>query len=585
MKKINLLKSVLLLFLMGFLLQECREESTAIENDNIKAKISYKTLKEIPEINPSLEKVKKQLKNSSKLMAERTANDFEIDEENILVLDLADNGKDISMVVNQSFSENDYSVINLSIVQHDGMENYFLVKYIPQDGKPFYNYSDFIGTVQIMDLNGTILATHSPSAKQQIQFEVGCWTYVATGCDCNGGSWEIAAYNHCGTGSGPHNGSTSGIGTGSTTGGTNGNGGSGSSSSTLSVPNIPSEDVVDQKRYKSFLTTINSSQYTFLAQHQEVNDMFFYYQKNNDFSTESKSFSIWGINFFLQNPDITGTQFQNWFIEGYSTQYQNELTTLNLTQLNELISLKREVDDFELYVQLPTFDPLNTPWIKKARELAQKLEDWAKDKSPVIKEYTRKAIDKSFIYSLNKTAISLYPDAGNLTEVQKQENFKINGKNGVAILLYEFANGLGSDSRNFPFDYDMTQQFLQGNITGDIRNDFLDKLAKNGLTYNQFVTNGNMIRGGYSFSPDHTTVTDSFNKHIKANWVQFFIGGANAEYYPTNENGWIKVIIWNQTTRNSLLLHQGDNYPRDGSSNNLPLSTIKQYFTFKLKIF
>lgn len=33
------------------------------------------------------------------------------------------------------------------------------------------------------------------------------------------------------------------------------------------------------------------------------------------------------------------------------------------------------------------------------------------------------------------------------------------------------------------------------------------------------------------------------------------------------------------------MLHQGDNYERDGSGNNLPLSTIKQYFTFKLQIF
>lgn len=32
------------------------------------------------------------------------------------------------------------------------------------------------------------------------------------------------------------------------------------------------------------------------------------------------------------------------------------------------------------------------------------------------------------------------------------------------------------------------------------------------------------------------------------------------------------------------MAHQGDNYVRDGSGNNKPLSTIAQYFSFILKV-
>jgi hypothetical protein len=66
--------------------------------------------------------------------------------------------------------------------------------------------------------------------------------------------------------------------------------------------------------------------------------------------------------------------------------------------------------------------------------------------------------------------------------------------------------------------------------------------------------------------------------------VQFFIGGASIKYYPSNEAGYIIVDLTNGNSRNSLLLHSGDSYDRDGSGNNRPLSTIKQAFKFKLKI-
>lgn len=130
----------------------------------------------------------------------------------------------------------------------------------------------------------------------------------------------------------------------------------------------------------------------------------------------------------------------------------------------------------------------------------------------------------------------------------------------------------------------MTQQMLSGNVPDDVKSDFEKELDEENLSYDQFVANGNELFGGYAFSPDHTGITDSFNKHINANWVQFYIGGTSTKYYPSNEEGWIIVEMKNSTSRNSLLLHIGDDYERNGTAVNKPLSTIKQTFKFKLKV-
>jgi hypothetical protein len=250
----------------------------------------------------------------------------------------------------------------------------------------------------------------------------------------------------------------------------------------------------------------------------------------------------------------------------------------------QITEIHMGIDDFNTNINLPSFDPFNSPWLKKLREYAEKIEK-LKDKIPsYLKEKLDIALDNSFIFALNKTALNINPNANLTSETYKESQFKYNGKNAVGILLYEFANGLGKDKRDFYFSDDVTQQMIAGNVLNDIKNDFYESLTKSGITYSKFISQGNMVSGGYSFSPDHTTVSDSFNKHLNANWVQFFIGGTSAEYSPSNEVGWIEVKLLNSTSRNSLLLHKGDNYLRNGSGKNKPLSTIVQHFNFKLKV-
>jgi hypothetical protein len=281
------------------------------------------------------------------------------------------------------------------------------------------------------------------------------------------------------------------------------------------------------------------------------------------------------IDYLMSNPEINKNL----------TDYLNQNNTIEAKSFAmEVVNLHIDIGSFDSEIKLPSFDPMNSPWLKKAREYAERIEK-LKDKLPAyIRDKLNQAIDNSFIYALNKTALKINPEAYVQSDSYKDSQFKYNGKNAVGILLYEFANGLGADKRDFYFSYDITQQMLAGNVTTDIKNDFLVKLVKNRLTYVQFVSQGNIIQGGYSFSPDHTTVSDSFNKHVNANWVQFFIGGTSAEYRPSNEAGWIEVILSNPTSRNSLLLHQADNYDRGVLGDNRPLSTIIQRFHFKLKI-
>ncbi len=251
---------------------------------------------------------------------------------------------------------------------------------------------------------------------------------------------------------------------------------------------------------------------------------------------------------------------------------------------NEVVNINYGLNEFNTLLESPTFNALETPWLKALREYAKRLEQ-LKDK--IAKERwddLNKYLDRLLTSALTKTAFKLNLDADQTKESNKEHAFKNDGKKGVGYLLYEFANGTGKDEKHFPFDYDITQQMLAGNVSNDIKVDFEAQLKDENLTFNQFVANGESLDGGYSFSPDHTGVVDSFNKHINANWVQFFTGGTKTTYYPSNEPGWIIVEMRNPTSRYSLLLHIGDEYKRDGSGNNKPLSTIEQVFKFKLKV-
>ncbi|QBO58799.1 hypothetical protein [Chryseobacterium salivictor] len=209
------------------------------------------------------------------------------------------------MVVNEPVLDASYTVTNLNIVRNNGVESYFLTKYIPTDGKPFYNYADFVGTIQYLDLDGNILTSSFSNKNETIMVYVGCTMIEINGCTCDGQWTVVGSYNICSGSSG---------GGGTTTGGTNGGytpgtgggggGGTGGSPTQPNIPNIPSEDVVEQKRFKSFLLTqLTQEEVDILITNQNLSDHIFNYQKNKNFSPASWNNSKWFMNFFAQTPD------------------------------------------------------------------------------------------------------------------------------------------------------------------------------------------------------------------------------------------------------------------------------------------
>ena len=604
MKKNNLLKTVLLLVFTILFLWSCRQESlyTDTKNNNnqkVHNKISLNTFKQETKVSKIEEfTVLKNSKSNGKDAGATST--FIIDSTSIYKLAVNNNLSTYSFRAYNIF-ESPNVLYNLVYHIKDGKTGYRIFKMEKDSAIPVYDSE--IGAITI-----------KKSSSKSISKTAGCTESIKIYIwDCkNGHDWEhcdhckdcydVSYYDVTYDCSG---GLSGGSGTSTGTPPSNnapqcGESNAGYSGVMLDPsgyyfdPNEPLSIDAEKLRASYAYNFWNQLDYSYQLWVYNGNiDTYQFILENylNHYSTTNNTnnlkFANWGIDFFTQNPTTSLEQFQNWFSlnKSIDADLVSELKNLDSYKFTEYIQINKDLDSFDLYLQDPSYNPLDSPWLKKAREYAQKLEDWSKYLGPKAKAKAREMIDKSFIYALNKTAKELFENVENLNETQKQSYFQTDGKKGVAILLYEFANGLGKDRRDFSFDYNITQQFLQGKVTGDIRNDFLNNLSKNGLTYNQFIKNGNMIKGGYAFSPDHTTVEDSFSKHYNANWVQFFIGGANAEYYPTNENGWIRVVIWNQTTRNSLMLHQGDNYERDGSGNNLPLSTIKQYFTFKLQIF
>ena len=266
---------------------------------------------------------------------------------------------------------------------------------------------------------------------------------------------------------------------------------------------------------------------------------------------------------------------------GVDDSLLSDLPELALNKLEELATLN---ENLSFVIDSPSFDGLNDSWFKTLREFAKKLEQAKNIISKNLYNALTFQLDSNLKNALNRVAKQLSVRANIIDEVKKEQEFMYSGKDGVAILLYEFANGTGKDKRDFPYNYDMTKQMIAGNVQNDIKADFLKVINNKGITFDQFIANGALEGGSYRFSPDHTGIVDSFNKHVNANWVQFFIGGASTKYSPSADPGFIIVELTNNTSRKSLLLHVGNNYERDGTGVNKGLSTIKQIFRFKLKI-
>lgn len=296
------MKKLFLLFLLSsfFIMTNCQTEEIIsntknVENSTQKTKaVNIVSLKTIPVVENFVKGIKKE-----KTINNKTINSFDLNQEKIIELSRENEDKSYSILIEKTFKDDEpYTVENLNILSENGDYKALITKWIPSDGRPFYEAEKFIGELQYLDLNGNLLHTlkigttietakSNQTAKSQLVIQIGCWSYEMIPCGCSGSNYEIVSSSYTCGGGGTTSGGTTGGTTG--TGGTGGGGGGYTGSGTTTfVPNIPTQDVVEAKMYNTFLTTLTKDQYNLLGYYPAVNQDIFNYLADNNFAFANK---------------------------------------------------------------------------------------------------------------------------------------------------------------------------------------------------------------------------------------------------------------------------------------------------------
>lgn len=323
----------------------------------------------------------------------------------------------------------------------------------------------------------------------------------------------------------------------------------------------------------------NTNQMDFLAANSTISDNLASYLQINTPTTTNNELALWLIDYLSENQGFLNNVKTEVMIDLYGIH-----STDDITEFKSLITLSKDLYDFDNLVNSSQFDFMNDDWLARLREKARRLSELPRNIAQNVKQKIKAQLDAALVTSLKGTAKSIWPQVDGATYYSaKLSEFNNNADHGVAILLWEFATGSGEDVWNFNHDQDITQKFIEGRVLPEVFSDFYAKINEFNLSYIDFKNRTAPLNASLGFSPDHISITESVNKHLNSNLVQFFIGGAVSHYMPSNEDGWVEVNITNATSRSSLFLHIADNYARNGSVNQ-PLSTTQQNFKFKIKI-
>lgn len=115
---------------------------------------------------------------------------------------------------------------------------------------------------------------------------------------------------------------------------------------------------------------------------------------------------------------------------------------------------------------------------------------------------------------------------------------------------------------------------------------FYDGMNKKGLSLEEFRNSG-AFEFSYNFSPGQADLMESYAKQVFSNGVQKLIGGATVFATPDkNDENIIHIEVVNKMSRNSLLLHVGENYETRSQEveQEQPLSTTIQRIKFSITI-
>ncbi|WP_081492053.1 RHS repeat domain-containing protein [Saprospira grandis] len=211
----------------------------------------------------------------------------------------------------------------------------------------------------------------------------------------------------------------------------------------------------------------------------------------------------------------------------------------------------------------------------------------AEDMLGSVGESLRKVPSEIFTQTLDKRAsnamenFSRYRDSEVKTygESEKQEIFKTDADKTANILLYEYATQTGPTERVFDEKHAITKDLSN---VWYIKSDIFNAVQNKGFDVVREMEEGQFFSVGIEFSPNKNPLSwpKSYMRHFAATSSSFFIGGAIAYVSYDKENDNVNVKIVNVTSRNSLMLHMGENYYEKGKL----LASKWQYFKFSYKM-
>ena len=155
----------------------------------------------------------------------------------------------------------------------------------------------------------------------------------------------------------------------------------------------------------------------------------------------------------------------------------------------------------------------------------------------------------------------------------------------TAVLLYEFATGVGPATRHFNQNDSFTQSLLYSPGMLWLLKNYQQQYLKDSLGC--FDTSKNQLNIRYQFSPllfkiEENNWDFSFQQHLYTfdgkNLSQFMLGSFNADIL-FQDSRTIQIHIWNQTSKKSLFAGLGSRIQRP-----LPLGTTQQHITCYLTL-
>lgn len=544
MKINNLLETVLIFIFSILLLNGCRTESNIDENKNIQTNIPQKKLrlKDVPEL-------KNILTSNPKLFNKRVK--FSIND-SIEVFNI--NSKKLNSYSVQINPDND-SAFYIVTLSYDKLKNNkvskLIGKFVPDNNTFEKNIKNFSGKSYFETITGTPIVNSIWKNGKVIDNKnirnaktASCTTqsYIVAnmcsedvhwpwegGCQASGKAYfSISTSMNCDQEMIDPNWGGGGFGD---------SGGGGSNS----IATMSSPDAINYLLAQIGMTSLNTQQYNFLASYPIIADYFKTYFWGDNQNIDGANFMNWGINFFMQNPNTTIEQFQNWFVEG-------QLDYTNAEEVMFASNLSKVMNDINTYQANDTLSQLNTNWpnwnkitetmktlVKTSAPLAVKFgKVLFKTLSPLNQnDYSRNFINghiDAMRYSIDALGVINY----NTNTMQWKDivlcwlfelgNFPINNSTGLGTMPtlgfsgtdYVISGNPNNNMRHLS-NHKLVNGIPDKNSIMFLRNIVIERIKQNNLS---------TVNGEWVFGTDATVDTI-----IKQDMMQFCLGSYNTDVY------------------------------------------------------